>query len=99
MIGSRSIVGVMVLLLTVASASAFQETAPVTPASGSASEADESGLGLADDDSVSADSGTITGGVPNLNFGLELLYGGKSSTDATPSEDDVGLKGRLKHTF
>lgn len=100
MIGSRSIVGVLALLLTVVSANAFQETAPVQPpASGSASETDESGLGLADDDSAAAGGGAIAGGVPNLNFGLELLYGGKSSPDAMPNEDDVGLKGRLKHTF
>jgi hypothetical protein len=103
MSGSRTIVGVLVLLLTVVSADAFQETAPVSSeptTSGTSSTGNESAIGLAEEEEAGDGSiGPSSVGVPNLNFGLELLYGGKTSPDTTTNDDDVGLKGRLKHTF
>ncbi len=99
MIGSRSIVGLFALLLMAVSAHAFQETAPGQtrlPASASSVAGDESGLGLAEEDGSPA-PGSIASSAPNLNFGLELLYGGKTSPSASPDDDPVGL--RLRHTF
>ena len=99
MIGSRSIVGILAFLLTVVSAHAFQETSlgqSARPASASSASGDESGLGLAEDDGSPA-PGSVASSVPNLNFGLELLYGGKSSPSVMTNDDPVGL--RLRHTF
>lgn len=99
MIGSRTIVGMLALLLMVVSAHAFQETAPgqtPVPTSATSASGDESGLGLADEEGASTPSSVASGG-PNLNFGLELLYGGKASPSAVPDDDPVGL--RLRHSF
>jgi len=96
MIGSRSIVGILALLLTIVSAHAFQETAPGQSVVPSPVSGDESGLGLAEDDG-SPVPGTVASTAPNLNFGLELLYGGKAAPSVSPDDDPVGL--RLRHTF
>jgi hypothetical protein len=110
MIKSRSYVFVLALLLTtVGGAKAFQETiqseAPAGVSSAPASpDDDESVLGLdeeADDGTTTSDGEPSTDGAAKFNFGLELLYGGKSQSPSqnVPADDDVGLKGRLKHTF
>ena len=96
MIGSRTTVGMLAFLLMVVSAHAFQETSPGQSARSAAASGDESGLGLAEEDGSPA-PGSIASRVPNLNFGLELLYGGKASPTVMPADDPIGL--RLRHTF
>ena len=99
MIGSRSFLFVIVLALAAAgSAKAFQESdfAPSTSVQAPAPPVtDDPSLDLApsDDSDPSA--------LPNLDFGLELLYGSKSTAPAGGGsvDDDSGLKGRLTHTF
>lgn len=89
----------LAFLLMVVSAHAFQETAPgqsTPPATASTASGDESGLGLAEEDG-SPVPGSVASSAPNLNFGLELLYGGKGSPSVMPSDDPIGL--RLRHTF
>ena len=80
----------------VVSAHAFQETSPGQSARSAAASGDESGLGLAEEEGVTA-PGSVASSFPNLNFGLELLYGGKGSPSVMPDDDPVGL--RLRHTF
>lgn len=110
MIGSKGLVFWVAFVLAVAgSAQAFQETVPAEVAPPSVpqvvapAQTNDTGLGLDEDSESSRANGGTSGSslVPNLDFGLELLYGGKSSApvDAGPSDDDTGLKGRLKHTF
>ncbi len=104
MIGSKALAFWVAFVLAAAgSAQAFQETVPAevgppaVPRLEAPAQAGDTGLGL-DDDSEPGDSGI---GDANLDFGLELLYGGKSSApaDTGPAGDDTGIKGRLKHTF
>jgi hypothetical protein len=105
MLWSRSLFCVVLLLLTMVSAQAFQETVPGQELAGPGSTppGDESVLGLGPEDAPDATAkgaeGLGVGGLPNLDFGLELLYGGTSQAPAgsPPADDDVGL--RLKHTF
>ena len=109
MIVSKGMGVVVLFLLVVAgSAQAFQETAPgqtpaVPPPATAPSAAGDSGLGLADDEApgVNMPEGLAGSSIaPDLDFGLELLYGGRSAPVETGSaEDDAGIKGRLKHTF
>jgi hypothetical protein len=110
MMCSRSLVGILLLGLTMASAKAFQETAPASEPAGPAAvteqpQSDESPLGLAGDEQQSETPGSDSvgiGGLPSLNFGLELLYGGKAQPQGGPAADatdDVGVTGRFKHTF
>ncbi len=110
MIGSKGLAFWVAFVLAAAgSAQAFQETVPAevgppsAPQVADPAQTADTGLGL-DDDSEPGDSAVDNAGssiAPNLDFGLELLYGGKSSApvDAGPADDDTGLKGRLKHTF
>lgn len=99
MIKSRRFSVVLLIALGVGgSAHAFQESAPAPqPNLQLPAEPSETDLGLAPSDDGQ------TGGslVPNLDFGLELLYGNKSSApaDGGTADDDSTFKGRLKHTF
>lgn len=110
MIGSKGLAfWVAFVLAAVGSAQAFQETVPpevarpAIPRVEAPAQTSDTGLGLDEDSESSSANGDTAGPslVPNLDFGLELLYGGKSSApvDAGPADDDTGLKGRLKHIF
>jgi len=99
----------VILGLTIVSAEAFQETAPAPEPAGPAAvaerpQSEDSPLGLAaedqDSEGLSAAQSGI-GGVSSLNFGLELLYGGRVPPEDSSVEvdDNVGVKGRLRHTF
>jgi hypothetical protein len=107
MLWSRSLLFVALVAMTSASAHGFQETVPETSAAPAQSgdpamSGDDSPLGLApDDEAETGGSGSASGlGLPSLDFGLELLYGGRPApTTGSPDEGDAGVTGRLKHSF
>ncbi|MEZ5925019.1 MAG: hypothetical protein R3D57_11620 [Hyphomicrobiaceae bacterium] len=84
-----------------ASAEAFQESSPpqVAVAQPAAPPSSESVLGLDEEDT--SEGSPAARGAGSFNFGLELLYGGKTAIPSTPdpTDEDVGLKGRLKTVF
>lgn len=105
---------ILVLMLSTSHAYAFQETevdmgAVRDGAAGLQHNADDgAGLSLPSDDIQSSKKGTIinipglgvVGTLPELNFGLELLYSDeKSKAVEELSDDDLTIKGRLKHNF
>lgn len=115
MIWVRSFSVAIVLAGSAGAAMAFEETkAPeVVTVPPAATGAPASGAGLSTDGStdlgVAEGEGTevkipglgSVGVLPKLDFGLELLYGAtdKDPTDSEPVDQELLLKGRLKHTF
>jgi hypothetical protein len=100
MLWSRGLTFIAALALMTASAKGFQETMPSAVAPAPAGDVDESPLGLAPEEDGKGGAGTSIG-PSSLDFGLELLYGSRPAAPATgsPDEGDVGLSGRLKHSF
>lgn len=105
---------ILVLIFSTSHVYAFQETevdlgAVRDGAAGLQHNAnDGAGLSLPSDDVQSSKKGTtinipgfgVVGTLPELDFGLELLYSDESAkTVEELSDDDLSIKGRLKHNF